>query len=99
MGAEEGDVPSQIPRGLMTRIVRARVEEILEYSRDQLAKSGHSQLVGKRIVLTGGTSQMQGLQRWRAAFLADLCVLVVRLGLRVCPLQQRAQRSPPRRAL
>lgn len=62
MGAEDGDVPSQIPRGLMTRIVRARVEEILEYSRDQLAKSGHSQLVGKRIVLTGGTSQMQGLQ-------------------------------------
>lgn len=62
MGAEEGDGPSQIPRGLMTRIVRARVEEILEYSRDQLAKSGHSQLVGKRIVLTGGTSQMQGLQ-------------------------------------
>lgn len=62
MGAEEGDAPSQIPRGLMTRIVRARVEEILEIARDRLHKSGHAQLVGKRIVLTGGTSQMQGLQ-------------------------------------
>ena len=61
MGGDEGDVPLQIPRAVMTRIVRARVEETLEMVRDRLGKSGFSGVVGKRIVLTGGASQLGGL--------------------------------------
>ena len=59
-----GDVAEaqqQIPRAVMNRIVRARVEETLEMIRDCLAKSGLGNAVGKRIVLTGGASQMAGL--------------------------------------
>ena len=61
MGGDETDVPLQIPRAVMTRIVRARIEETLELVRDRLAKSGFSNTVGKRIVLTGGACQLSGL--------------------------------------
>lgn len=61
MGPDEGDVPQQVPRAVMNRIIRARVEETLELVRDRLAKSGFGGVVGKRVVLTGGASQLAGL--------------------------------------
>ncbi|MBU0581793.1 MAG: cell division protein FtsA [Alphaproteobacteria bacterium] len=61
MGHEDGEVPLQVPRSVMTRIVRARVEETLELLRDRLGKSGYGNAVGKRVVLTGGASQLAGL--------------------------------------
>jgi cell division protein FtsA len=51
----------QVPRAVVNRIVRARVEETLEMIRDRLNNSGYSALVGRRIVLTGGASQLSGL--------------------------------------
>lgn len=51
----------QIPRAVVNRIVRARIEETLEMIRDRLTASGYSALVGRRIVLTGGASQLPGL--------------------------------------
>ena len=51
----------QIPRAVMTRIIKARVEETLELLRDRINQSGFGNVVGKRVVLTGGASQMQGL--------------------------------------
>ena len=61
MGGEDGDVPLQVPRSVMTRIIRARIEETLEIVRDRLNKSGYGNVVGKRVVLTGGASQLAGL--------------------------------------
>ncbi|MBL8575860.1 MAG: cell division protein FtsA [Mesorhizobium sp.] len=61
MGNDDGEVPLQVPRSVMTRIIRARVEETLEIIRDRLGKSGYGSAVGKRVVLTGGASQLQGL--------------------------------------
>lgn len=58
---DEGDVAMQVPRAAMTRIIRARVEEILEIARDRLNASGHGNTVGKRVILTGGASQLGGL--------------------------------------
>jgi cell division protein FtsA len=55
------DVPSQVPRAALTRIIRPRVEEILELARDRLNASGYAALVGRRMVLTGGASQLTGL--------------------------------------
>jgi cell division protein FtsA len=55
----EGQV--QIPRSVMNRIIRARVEETLEMVRDRLNRSGFGTTVGKRVVLTGGASQLNGL--------------------------------------
>ena len=58
---EEGEVPVQVPRSMMTRIIRARVDETLELLRDRINKSGYGNVVGKRVVLTGGASQLAGL--------------------------------------
>jgi cell division protein FtsA len=44
------------------RIARPRVEEILEFARDRLKASGFSSLAGHGLILTGGASQLPGLQ-------------------------------------
>ncbi|WP_394892902.1 cell division protein FtsA [Mesorhizobium sp. AaZ16] len=61
IGSDDGEAPLQIPRSVMTRIIRARIEETLEMLRDRLNKSGYGNAVGKRVVLTGGASQLSGL--------------------------------------
>lgn len=61
LGEDESDMPMQVPRALAVRIIRARVEETLEMIRDRLQRAGHGSAIGKRIVLTGGASQLTGL--------------------------------------
>ena len=61
IGGDEHDPANQVPRSVMNRIVRARIEETLELVRDRLNRSGYGVLVGKRVVLTGGASQLTGL--------------------------------------
>ncbi|OLL41910.1 cell division protein FtsA [Bartonella henselae] len=51
----------QYPRAVLGRIIRARVEEILEMVRDCLNRSGFGHIIGKRVILTGGASQLTGL--------------------------------------
>lgn len=58
---DDRDVPNQYPRSVLTRIIRARVEETLELVRDRLNQSGLGHIVGKRVVLTGGASLLPGM--------------------------------------
>lgn len=58
---EDRGAPNQVSRAQLTRIIRPRVEETLEMIRDRLAKSGFAGAVGKRLVLTGGASQLNGM--------------------------------------
>jgi cell division protein FtsA len=53
--------PDQAPRALLTGIVRPRVEEILEMVRDQLDAVQPQNPWGRRIVLVGGASQLDGM--------------------------------------
>ncbi len=50
-----------MPRATVTRIIRPRVEEILELVRDRLNASGYAALFGRRLILTGGGSQLTGI--------------------------------------
>ena len=61
LGEDARGQPPHVPRALLSRIVRARIEETLELIRDRIQRSGFSPIVGKRIVLTGGASQLTGL--------------------------------------
>jgi cell division protein FtsA len=61
IGEDDRDQPTHVPRALLSRIVRCRIEETLELIRDRIQRSGFSPIVGKRIVLTGGGSQLTGL--------------------------------------
>ena len=70
IGEDDRDQPSQVSRALVSRIVRARIEETLELIRDRIQKSGFSPIVGKRVVLTGGASQLTGLPETARRILA-----------------------------
>lgn len=70
IGDDDHELPVQVPRGLVARIVRARVEETLEMIRERIQQSGYGPVVGKRIVLTGGASQLTGLTETARRILA-----------------------------
>lgn len=48
------------PKSMLVRIIRPRMEEIFEMVRARLAQSGYGRLAGRRMVLTGGASQLTG---------------------------------------
>ena len=58
---DDHEVLNHVPRSQLVRIIRPRVEEILELVRDRLKNAGYAAQTGRRIVLTGGASQLMGL--------------------------------------
>lgn len=70
IGDDETDQPNHVQRANLTRIIRPRVEETLELVRDRLNRSGFANVVGKRIVLTGGASQLNGMAEMARRILA-----------------------------
>jgi cell division protein FtsA len=71
----EGDV-QQIQRSVLVGIIQPRLEETFELVRSRLEASGFDKIGGRRVVLTGGASQLPGMR--------DLAALIldkqVRLG-------------------
>ncbi|MBB3949197.1 cell division protein FtsA [Aureimonas jatrophae] len=61
LGDDSGEQPINVSRNLVARIIRPRVEETLELIRDRLNASNLGHVIGKRVVLTGGASQLSGL--------------------------------------
>jgi len=60
MGAQ--DELHKEPRSLLTSIVRSRIEETFELIRDRIVKAGLENYSGRRIVLTGGAAQLNGVR-------------------------------------
>ncbi len=58
---EDSERPVYVPKSQLVRIIRPRVEEMLEFARDRLKQSGFSSLAGHGLILTGGASQLPGL--------------------------------------
>jgi cell division protein FtsA len=61
MGEEEHAQPNYVPRSLLGNIIQPRIEETFELVRARLVDSGVNQAAGRRVVLTGGASQLPGL--------------------------------------
>lgn len=61
VGEDARDYPNQIPRSQVIRIVKPRVEEILELVHERLKRAGVGLNAGHRVVLTGGGAQLSGL--------------------------------------
>ncbi len=78
----------QVSRSELIGVMRPRVEEILEEVRARLDASGFEYLPSQRIVLTGGSAQIQGLELVAGRILGRQC----RVGapLRVQGLPQSA---------
>jgi cell division protein FtsA len=65
----DGDAPHFVSRANIARIIKPRVEEILEMVRDRLAASPFRAEPRGRVVLTGGSSQLTGLPELAAQVL------------------------------
>jgi cell division protein FtsA len=62
IGEEESEEPMRVPRSSLTNIIRPRLEETFELLRERLHHAGAESLGGRRVVLTGGASQMNGVR-------------------------------------
>jgi cell division protein FtsA len=62
LGENERHEPNHVPRSLLVGIIQPRLEEIFEMVRARLNDNGLAATLGRRVVLTGGASQMAGLR-------------------------------------
>lgn len=62
VGEDEDAEAQEIPRSELIRIIRPRVEETFELVRETLGRAGMLHAAGRRVVLTGGASQLQGVR-------------------------------------
>lgn len=62
LGERGVDTVQQVPKSMLTGIIRPRLEEIFEMLRDRLEASGAAHLAGRRLVITGGASQLNGVR-------------------------------------
>ncbi len=69
VGETDEHAHNQVPRSILTGIIKPRVEETLEQVRERLTQSGLEKLAGRRVVLTGGASQLQGVRELSARIL------------------------------
>ena len=68
LGEENANL-NQVPRTILLGIIRPRVEEILEMVREKIEMSGVGIIAGRRVVLTGGSSQLNGITELAARVL------------------------------
>lgn len=58
----ESDEGNVMPRSMLVGIIRPRMEEVFEMIRGRLEASGMESSAGRRVVLTGGASQLIGVR-------------------------------------
>ena len=82
---DERDIPNHLPKSHLVRIIKPRVEEILELVRDRLRNAGFAAQAGRRVVLTGGASQLVGLPETRAESCRGRSAIGRPLGIKGMP--------------
>jgi cell division protein FtsA len=88
VGEERRGAPNHVPKSFLNQIIQPRLEETFEVVRARLESSGFDKLAGRRVVLTGGASQLQGVRELAGIILDKQ----VRLGrpLRIAGLPEAA---------
>jgi len=62
IGEEEDGTVNRVPKSFIVSIIAPRLEETFELVREKLDSSGFGRLAGRRVVLTGGASQLTGVR-------------------------------------
>lgn len=70
LGEEDEDSNDVMPRSMLVGVVRPRMEEIFEMIRAQMEAAGVDKIAGRRCVITGGGSQMIGVQELAGTILS-----------------------------
>lgn len=76
LGEEESEEANIMPRSMLVGVIRPRIEEIFEMIRGKIEMSNMAAYAGKRVVLTGGASQLLGVREMAGNILGKQ----VRLG-------------------
>ncbi len=63
------DTPNHIPKSYLNRIIQPRLEETFEAVRAKLTEAGVDKVAGRRVVLTGGASQLSNVRELAAGIL------------------------------
>ena len=69
LGERGVDTVQQVPKSMLTGIIRPRLEETFELLRARLEATGSQHLAGNRLVITGGASQLNGVREVAAQWL------------------------------
>jgi cell division protein FtsA len=69
IGEEEDGHVNHVPKSLLVGIIAPRIEETFEMVRDRLEASGFDKLAGRRVVLTGGAAQLNGVREFAGLIL------------------------------
>jgi cell division protein FtsA len=69
IGEEEEGHVNHVPKSLLVGIIAPRIEETFEMVRDRLEASGFDKIAGRRVVLTGGASQLHGVREFAGLIL------------------------------
>jgi cell division protein FtsA len=69
VGEEDAVEGNTIARSMLVGIIQPRLEETFELVRQRLEQSGFDKIAGRRVVLTGGASQLAGLRELASAVL------------------------------
>lgn len=62
VGEDERGQAHHVPKSQLVGIIQPRLEEVFELVRGRLDASGYARLAGRRVVLTGGASQLPGVR-------------------------------------
>jgi cell division protein FtsA len=69
VGEEESGLTNQVPKSILIGVIQPRLEETFELVRSRLEASGFDKVAGRRVVLTGGASQLSGVRELSALVL------------------------------
>ena len=69
VGEEVQAQANHVPRSILVGIIRPRLEETFEMVRSRLEAAGMDRVAGRRMVLTGGASQLNGVRELAALIL------------------------------
>jgi cell division protein FtsA len=85
LAGEDGDQSTHVPKSQLLRIIRPRVEEILELVRDRLKSAGFGADSSSCFILTGGASQLTGMAEAAKRILSGQIRLGRPLGIHGLP--------------
>ncbi|MGH7045151.1 MAG: cell division protein FtsA [Stellaceae bacterium] len=69
IGEEEEGHVNHVPKSLLVGIIAPRVEETFELIRNRLEANAFDKIAGRRVVLTGGASQLHGAREFAGLIL------------------------------
>ena len=69
VGEDDPTNATTIPKSILVGIIQPRLEETFELVRSRLEHGGYGKIAGRRVVLTGGASQLSGVRELAALVL------------------------------